>query len=238
MHRLRFTLLVLALATFVVACWLTGCGTSGSASATASSAAAAASVPQANGTTAIAAAMPVPSTPAPPKPADPIVVLHTTEGDIQLQLFAEKAPQTVNNFLSNYAQQGFYDDTIFHHVEVGSMLIGGGFSSSFEPKLSRTPIYNESRNGLTNHRGAVAMIREPDSPHTATSQFFINLADNPDFDFKPGETEDVFGYCVFGEVVAGLDVVERIAQLPTTSQGEFSKVPSPAVAIRSVERLR
>ena len=235
MHRLRFTLLVLALATFVIACWLTGCGTSGSVPSTPTSAAAAAPVPLANGSKAVA---PAQSMTAPPKPADPIVVLHTTEGDIQLQLFAEKAPQTVNNFLSNYAQQGFYDDTIFHHVEAGSMLIAGGFSSGFEPKPLRTPIYNESRNGLSNHRGAVAMIRESDSPHSATSQFFINLADNPDLDFKAGEVEDVFGYCVFGEVVAGLDVVERIAQLPTAAQGEFSKVPSPVVAIRSVERLR
>jgi len=235
MLRLRISLLVLALVTFAVACWLTGCGASGSAPSTSTSAAAAAPSPQANSST---AAVPAKSTPAPLKPADPIVVLHTTEGDIQLQLFAEQAPQTVNNFLSNYAQQGFYDGTIFHHVEAGSMLIAGGYSTSFEPKPSRTPIYNESRNGLSNHRGAVAMIREPDSPHSATSQFFINLSDNPALDFKAGEVEDVFGYCVFGEVISGLDVAERIAQLPTSAQGEFSKVPSPAVAIRSVERLR
>jgi peptidyl-prolyl cis-trans isomerase A (cyclophilin A) len=144
----------------------------------------------------------------------------------------------VNNFLANYASQGFYDETIFHHVEDGTMLIGGGYTSSFEPKPVRTPIYNESRNGLSNHRGAVAMIREPDSPHSATSQFFINLADNPGLDFKSSDADDAFGYCVFGEVISGLEVVERIAQMPTSAHGEFSKVPSPTVAIRSIERLR
>ena len=118
------------------------------------------------------------------------------------------------------------------------MLIGGGYTADMQPKPARTPIFNESRNGISNRRGTVAMIRDPESPHSATSQFFINLADNPDFDFKPGETDDVLGYCVFGQVVVGLDVVERIAQMPTTSIGEFAKVPSPAVAIQSVERLR
>jgi len=235
MHRFRFSLLILALVALAAAYWFTGCGPASAVNSSPSASAATATQTDASTTPPVAI---VESAPAAQKAADPIVVLHTTAGDIQLQLFAEKAPQTVNNFLSNYANQGFYDETIFHHVEEGVMLIGGGFTSSFEPKPVRTPIYNESRNGLANYRGAVAMIREPDSPHSATSQFYINLTDNPGLDFKSNDADDPFGYCVFGEVVSGLEVVERIAHMPTSAHGEFSKVPSPTVAIRSVERLR
>lgn len=175
--------------------------------------------------------------PSLPKPVDPMVVLHTTAGDITLQLFAEKSPRTVENFLQGYVQRGYYDQTIFHHIEPGQMLIGGGFTADFERKPARTPIYNESRNGLSNRRGAVAMIREPDAPHSATSEFFINLSNNPDLDYRSGD-DDVPGYCVFGEVITGMDVIDRIAQLPTTTRGEFQRVPSPLVSITSVERLQ
>lgn len=175
--------------------------------------------------------------PARAKPVNPIVVLHTTAGDVRIELFSEKAPQTVENFLRTYAGRGFYSDTIFHHVEPGMMLIGGGFTADLQPKQTRTPIYNESRNGLANRRGTIAMIRDPESPHSATSQFFINLSDNPDLDFKDGDT-DTFGYCVFGEVVEGLNIVEQIAKMPTTATGEFARVPSPPVAIGTVERLQ
>jgi cyclophilin family peptidyl-prolyl cis-trans isomerase len=174
----------------------------------------------------------------PAKPADPIVVVHTSAGDFKVQLFAQKSPQTVDNFLTTYAARGFYDQTIFHHVEAGSMLIGGGYTADMQAKPPRTPIFNESRNGLLNRRGTIAMIREADAPHSATSQFFINLDDNPNLDFKAGEAEDTLGYCVFGEVISGIDVVEKIAHQPTTSIGDFAKVPSPAVAIQSIERLR
>jgi peptidyl-prolyl cis-trans isomerase A (cyclophilin A)/peptidyl-prolyl cis-trans isomerase B (cyclophilin B) len=167
-----------------------------------------------------------------------MVVLHTTAGDITLKLFREKAPRTVENFLQAYAEKGFYDQTIFHHAEPGMMLIGGGYTADLQQKPTRAPIYNESRNGLSNRRGTIAMIREPDAPHSATSEFFFNLADNPDFNFKESDDEDVPGYCVFGEVVVGMDVVDRIAQLPTASQGNFEKVPSPVVTITSVERLQ
>lgn len=173
----------------------------------------------------------------PTKPADPTVVLHTTQGDIKLRLFAQQAPRTVENFLENYANRGFYEKTIFHHVESGVMLIGGGYTAELEAKPTRTPIFNESRNGLSNRRGTIAMIREPDSPHSATSQFFINLADNPNFDFRDGDEEDPLGYCVFGEVIEGMDLVDRIAKQPTASQAEFAKIPSPPVAIVGVERL-
>jgi cyclophilin family peptidyl-prolyl cis-trans isomerase len=174
----------------------------------------------------------------PPAAPDPTVVLHTTEGDIKLRLYAQKSPRTVANFLENYANRGFYNQTIFHHVEPGVMLIGGGYTAELEPKPTRTPIFNESRNGLSNRRGTVAMIREPDAPHTATSQFFINLADNPQLDYSEGESEETLGYCVFGEVIEGMDIVERVAKKPTASQADFARIPSPPVAITGVERLR
>ncbi len=231
MHLARLTLHV----TFGlgVSVWLAGCGGSSSNDSPKASA-----TPQVSTATGLAPPAAGKSKPAPAKPANPIVVLHTTAGDLKIELFAENAPQTVDNFLLTYATRGFYDQTIFHHVEPGMMLIGGGFTAELQPKAPRTAIYNESRNGLTNRRGTIAMIRDPESPHSATSQFFINLADNPDFDFKAGETEDLLGYCVFGEIVDGFDIVERIAKMPTSAIGEFAKVPSPAVAIQSVERLR
>jgi peptidyl-prolyl cis-trans isomerase A (cyclophilin A) len=144
----------------------------------------------------------------------------------------------VHNFLSSYAGRGFYDQTIFHHVEPGSMLLGGGYTAELDAKPTRTAIYNESRNGLTNRRGTLAMIRDSNSPHSATSQFFINLGDNPHLDSQDPSSDEGLGYCVFGEVVEGMEVVDRIAQLPTETQGDFARVPSPAVAIQSIERLR
>src|SRR5205814_2356542 len=118
------------------------------------------------------------------------------------------------------------------------MLIAGGYTADLQRKPARAPIYNESRNGLSNRRGAIAMIRDADSPHTATSEFFVNLSDNPDFDFKANEESDVPGYCVFGEVVQGMETIDRIAALPTASLGDFAKVPSPPVTIARVERLQ
>ncbi len=170
--------------------------------------------------------------------AEHVVVLHTTQGDINIKLFAEKAPRTVENFLRGYADRGFYDQTIFHHVERGRMLIAGGYTSELARKPTRAPIYNESHNGLSNRRGTVAMIREADAPHSATSEFFVNLTDNPDFDFKAADDDDVPGYCVFGEIVSGMDVIDRIAQLPTAARGEFPKVPSPLVSIVNVQRVQ
>src|SRR5262245_14508145 len=114
-------------------------------------------------------------TPVQTKPVDPVVILHTTQGEITLKLYPEKAPRTVENFLRGYAERGFYDQTVFHHVEQGMMLIGGGYTADLQRKPPRAPIYNESKNGLPNRRGTIAMIRDPESPHTATSEFFINL---------------------------------------------------------------
>ena len=233
MHITRLTLLGLALGALILAAWLSGCGSGTSVPA--------ASVPTAIATPDAPAGSPS-VTPAvakaPVKPVDPIVVVHTTAGDFQMQLFAEKSPATVDNFLANYVSRGFYDETIFHHIEPGSMLIGGGYTAELQAKPTRTAIYNESRNGLANRRGMVAMIRDPEQPHSATAQFFINLADNPTLDYKTNETSEILGYCVFGEVVSGMETVERIAAAPTAAQGEFARVPSPQVAIKSIERIR
>lgn len=235
MHITRLTLLGLALVGLILAAWLSGCG-SGSQPPAASAPANSPAAATASGGSSAAPAPPV-ARPAPAKPVDPVVIIHTTAGDIHIKLLAEKAPATVENFLANYAGRGFYDETIFHHVEPGSMLIGGGYAADLSAKPTRTPIFNESRNGLSNRRGMVAMIRDAETPHSATSQFFINLADNPALDYKTTETEEILGYCVFGEVIAGMDVVDRIAQSKTAAQGDFQRLPTPAVAIKSVEQL-
>jgi peptidyl-prolyl cis-trans isomerase A (cyclophilin A) len=235
MHAARLILLGLALLTLAIACWLTGCG--GSAPTPAASA----EGPGDQSTQPAAEPGVARTTPTPkakPKPVDPIVILHTSAGTIKIHLLAEKAPQTVDNFLSNYARRGFYDETIFHHIEPGMMLIGGGFTADLQPKQTRAAIYNESRNGLSNRKGTVAMIHDPEAAHSATSQFFINLVDNPTFDFRADESEDAFGYCVFGEVVEGMDIVEQIAASPTAPQGDFPAVPERTVLIQKVEQVR
>ena len=179
---------------------------------------------------------------APPRPqkkpaVDPIVVLHTSAGDIKIQLFAEKAPQTVDNFLRNYVERGFYDGTIVHHSDP-AMVIFGGYGADLQPKETRAEIYNESANGLPNKRGSVAMARSPDVPHSATSQFFVNVSDNDGFNYQETEEGEVFGYCVFGQVLEGLELVDQIAQSTTTAQGDFPAVPNPPVVIQSAEQVR
>jgi len=219
------------LALLLATCLLSACGkkagTSSQPEATGSS-----------GTQAASSGAVTPTSAAAAKAADPLVVLHTTAGDITLQLYQEKSPRTVENFLRGYAERGYYDQTIFHHVEPGVMVIGGGYTADLERKATRAPIYNESRNGLSNRRGTVAMIRDPDGPHSATSEFFFNLTDNAELDFRSSTDEDVPGYCVFGEVVAGMEVVERIAHLPTKHEKDFERIPSPPVTIQSTTRLR
>jgi peptidyl-prolyl cis-trans isomerase B (cyclophilin B) len=239
MHLARFLLLVSVLAALAAACWLSGCGGKPGPEPAIEAKSSTARQPPAVPTSGsyVSSAQGTPKA-VRPLPEDPLVVLHTSAGEIKIKLFADKAPQTVDNFLSNYAERKFYDETIFHHVEPGSLLIAGGYDANLGPKPTRTPIYNESRNGLSNTRGTVAMICDPEAPHSATSQFFINLADNSTFDSKKTEDEVAFGYCVFGQVIEGLDVAEKIAGQPTSSQGDFAQVPTPAVAIRTVERLR
>ena len=161
-----------------------------------------------------------------------MVKMHTSMGTIVLQLNPEKAPDTVKNFLE-YAKEGFYDGTIFHRVIDNFMIQGGGMEPGIKEKPNRTPIQNEASNGLSNTRGTIAMARTP-NPHSATSQFFINVADNTFLDFK-SPTADGYGYCVFGEVVEGMDVVDAIKNVATTSQGMHQDVPKEDVLITKVE---
>ncbi|MGR2766801.1 peptidylprolyl isomerase [Photobacterium ganghwense] len=161
-----------------------------------------------------------------------MVTLHTTFGDIKIQLNAEKAPETSANFLQ-YCRDGFYDGTLFHRVIDGFMIQGGGMSSGMVEKETRAPIKNEANNGLSNKVGTIAMARTME-PHSASSQFFINVNDNKFLDFK-SETPDGWGYCVFGEVVEGMDVVNKIKAVATGNWGYVHQdVPVEEVAINGV----
>lgn len=169
---------------------------------------------------------------------DPVVVIHTSEGNITLQLFPQKAPRTVDNFLRNYAQRQFYDQTIFHHVEQGSLLAAGGYTADLQPKQTRAAIFNEANNGLKNTRGTIALARDPASAHSGTSQFFLNIADNAALDYVSSETDADFGYCVFGQVTEGLDVLDKIAAKSVSVQGDFPAVPIQPVTILGVEQIK
>ena len=162
------------------------------------------------------------------KGAAPRVLLATSLGDITIQLEPQKAPKTVANFL-DYVKAGHYDGTVFHRVIDGFMIQGGGFTPEMAQKPTRAPIPLESRNGLKNERGTVAMARTS-VPDSATSQFFINLVDNPRLDYP---NPDGNGYAVFGKVVAGMDVVDRIRKVETAPQKGHQNVPSTPVLIRS-----
>lgn len=161
-----------------------------------------------------------------------MVSLHTNLGVIKLSLNAEKAPKTVENFLS-YANEGFYDNTIFHRVINNFMIQGGGMEPGMVQKDTKEPVENEANNGLKNDRGTIAMARTMD-PHSATCQFFINVADNSFLNFK-SETPDGWGYCVFGEVVEGMDVVEKIKSVSTGFSGMHQDVPEEDIIIEKVE---
>ena len=166
-----------------------------------------------------------------PAPGNPIVVIDTSAGAITVELFKDQAPVSVANFLQ-YARDGFYDGTIFHRVIKGYVIQGGGFTKTFVEKPTRPPIQNEATNGLRNARGTLAVARR-EAPRSGTSQFFINAADNPDFDhhgFAPAD----FGYAVFGRVIAGMDVVDRIAASNTGPREGMEDVPVDPVVITSV----
>ena len=161
------------------------------------------------------------------------VRLDTNFGPIVLELDADKAPVTVENFLT-YVREGFYDGTIFHRVIDGFMIQGGGFTQDFQKKDTHAPIKNEADNGLKNLRGTIAMARTSD-PNSATAQFFINVADNGFLDHRE-PTIRGWGYCVFGKVVEGMDVVDKIRALPTGSGGPFPKdVPQSTVVIEHAQ---
>jgi peptidyl-prolyl cis-trans isomerase B (cyclophilin B) len=166
--------------------------------------------------------------------AAPRVKLVTSAGDIVVELDPAKAPKTVANFLQ-YVKDKQYEGTIFHRVIDGFMIQGGGMTPDFRPKSTRTPIENEARNGLKNERYSVAMARTGD-PHSATAQFFINVADNDFLNYRSADANG-WGYCVFGRVVAGTDVVDRIKALPTGNRGAHQNVPNENVIIERVEEV-
>ena len=158
------------------------------------------------------------------------VKMQTTHGEMLIELDAEAAPVTVKNFVE-YVKDGFYDGTIFHRVISGFMIQGGGMTADMKEKANKSPIKNEAANGLKNLRGTLAMARTSD-PNSATAQFFINLVDN---DFLNHGTRD-FGYAVFARVVGGMDVVEKIAAVPTGNRGGHQNVPLDPVTIVSITR--
>ena len=167
--------------------------------------------------------------------APPRVLMQTNLGEITLELNPDKAPETVRNFLA-YVDAGHYDGTVFHRVIDGFMIQGGGFDLALTQKATRKPIRNEAANGLKNATYTLAMARTGE-PHSATAQFFINVADNAFLDFRQA-TPDGYGYCVFGRVVKGQEVVMQIAKLPTGAVGPFpSDVPIKPVIIEKVKRL-
>ncbi len=161
-----------------------------------------------------------------------MIKLHTNFGVIALELDAEKAPETVKNFLT-YAEAGYYDNTIFHRVIDGFMIQGGGFGPGMKEKKTRSPIKNEADNGLKNERYTIAMARTSD-PHSASAQFFINVADNAFLDFKM-PSGNGWGYCVFGKVVEGSEVVDKIKGVKTGNAGFHQDVPKEDVIIERAE---
>lgn len=170
--------------------------------------------------------------PAPtPAPGNPVVLLSTSMGDITLELFKDKAPVSVENFLQ-YAAEGHYEGTVFHRVKANFMVQGGGYTEGMVEKPTRGPILNEATNGLRNTRGTLAMARMR-ALRSATSQFYINVADNSPLDHR-GYSPDDFGYAVFGRVLSGMDVVDKIAATPTHANGDHEDVPVTPVVIKKV----
>jgi cyclophilin family peptidyl-prolyl cis-trans isomerase len=171
-------------------------------------------------------------------PQPPLVLVETSLGKITLRLDAERAPLTltVDNFLS-YVDAGHYDRTIIHQVYKGQGIVAGGYGENLLEKPARTPIRNEASNGLKNRRGTIAMVRLPDGIDSATCQFFINVADNPALDYRD-RTPAGYGYCVFGEVVDGMDVVDRINDAAVHDTPDFERTPVEPIAVKSVRRTQ
>jgi len=165
--------------------------------------------------------------------ANPRVVIETSKGDITVELNAEKAPLTVVNFLA-YVDEKFFDGTIFHRVISNFMIQGGGFTPDMRQKPTKPPVKNEADNGLKNDRGTLAMARTG-VVDSATAQFFINVENNTFLNFR-GKTPDAYGYAVFGSVTAGLEVVDAIRAVKTTSKGMHDDVPAEPVVIKTIRR--
>jgi len=194
-----------------------------------------------------AAEQPAKKTEAQPKPApaeistaanNPKVRMHTSMGDITVELYADKAPKTVENFLQ-YVKEGFYDGTVFHRVIANFMIQGGGMTKDLVEKRKHAPIRNEANNGLSNVRGTIAMARTAD-PNSAAAQFFINVVDNKMLDYKADANGVVtWGYAVFGKVVDGMDTVDKIKAVETGPQAPFpSDVPKTPVVIEKVSLVQ
>lgn len=160
-----------------------------------------------------------------------MITLKTNHGDIKIELDHENTPVTAENFL-NYAKEGFYKGTIFHRVMNGFMIQGGGFDKDMQQKKTKETIKNEAKSGQANKRGTIAMARTSD-PHSATAQFFINVVDNDFLNFT-AESGNGWGYCVFGKVVEGMDVVDQIKKVPTTNRAGHQNVPVDNVIIEDV----
>lgn len=165
----------------------------------------------------------------------PTVIIHTSKGDIKVELYEDQAPITVENFLA-YARKGHYDGTIFHRVIPGFMIQGGGFTPDHQPRPNEPPIENEADNGLANKRGTLAMART-NEPHSATSQFFINVTDNAALDHRGKQSGRTWGYAVFGQVTEGIEVVDEIRFVETETRGPHQDVPIEPIVIESVEIL-
>ena len=167
--------------------------------------------------------------------ANPKVEMETSKGKMVIELFPDKAPETVKNFL-NYVETKYYDGTIFHRVIPKFMIQGGGFTSDMKQKSAGAPIKNEADNGLKNDRGTIAMARTGD-PHSATAQFFINSVNN-DFLNHKSKTQQGWGYVVFGKVIAGVDVIDAISAVKTVTRGRFRDVPAETIEIISARVLK
>lgn len=206
---------------------LVGCGTRGDTTA---------SIPSATPTSA--------SKPSEADRLHPVVSIETSLGAIEVTLDREKAPLTVDNFLA-YVDKGFYDQTIFHQVLRNYVILGGAFNSDLKEKAAGYVIRNEAQQGLKNTRGTIAMARLPDVIDSATCQFFINVADNPSLDYQEVSpiTAESYGYCAFGRVTQGMEVVDRIAELEVRDLqvdgvGQFDRLPTQMVTIRAIRRVR
>lgn len=164
------------------------------------------------------------------------VKLSTSRGVVRLRLFPDKAPATVDNFIRNYVETSFYEGSIVHYADQ-SMVVAGGFRKDFSDLPATLPVRCEAKNGLKNVRGTIAMGRLPQEIDSATSHFFFNVQDNPDFDHQ-GETAEDYGYCVFGEVVEGMAIVDEISRSPTKESNGLANVPAEPVVVEKVEVIR
>ncbi len=169
-------------------------------------------------------------------PLHPLVKIETSVGDITIKLDAENSPLTVENFLA-YVERGHYDKTIFHQVLEDYVVLGGAYTTDLVEKGSRTPIRNEAHNGMKNSRGTIAMARQVDAIDSATCQFFLNVSDNTVLNHK-NRTVEGYGYCTFGQITEGLDVVDQISKIKVQDTDKFERIPVQTVLIKSIRRVR